>query len=119
MIGTAGDFLHLLEVLRSGGAPLLPADLVREMETIQTGELPLANWPGRGFGLGFTVLHDAEAAQTPESPGTWRLGGAYGHSWFVDPARNLSVVAFTNTAYEGMTGLFTVELCDEIYRGIK
>lgn len=119
MIGTAGDFLHLLEVLRSGGAPLLPADLVREMGTIQTGELPLANWPGRGFGLGFTVLHDPEAAQTPESPGTWRLGGAYGHSWFVDPARKLSVVAFTNTAYEGMAGLFTIELCDEIYRGIK
>ncbi|MGG1658619.1 serine hydrolase domain-containing protein [Brevibacillus sp. NRS-1366] len=119
MIGTAGDFLHLLEVLRNGGDPLLPAELVREMGSIQTGDMPLANWPGRGFGLGFTVLHDPDAGQTSESPGTWRLGGAYGHSWFVDPARKLSVVAFTNTAYEGMSGPFTVALTEAIYQGIK
>ncbi|WP_235440011.1 hypothetical protein [Paenibacillus sp. DMB20] len=35
----------------------------------------------------FTLLKDPAAAQTPESSGTWRMGGTYGHSWFVDPKR--------------------------------
>jgi len=119
MVGSASDFLRLLETLRKGGTPLLPERLVREMTTNQIGDLPMAYWPGRGFGLGFTLLKDPVAADTPESPGTWRMGGTYGHSWFVDPERKLSVVAFTNTALEGMSGQFTVDLCKAVYDGIK
>ncbi|CAH1057453.1 serine hydrolase domain-containing protein [Paenibacillus pseudetheri] len=115
MVGSAGDFLQLLETLRKGGASLLPESLVHDMTTNQIGDLPMAFWPGRGFGLGITVLKDPVAADTPESPGTWRMGGTYGHSWFVDPKQRLSVVAFTNTALEGMSGQFTVDLCDAIY----
>lgn len=119
MVGSAGDFMLLLEALRKGGAPLLPERLVREMTTNQIGELPMAYWPGRGFGLGFTLLKDPAAASTPESPGTWRMGGTYGHSWFVDPALGLSVAAFTNTALEGMSGPFTEELCEAVYAGVR
>lgn len=115
MVGSAGDFLQLLETLRKGGAPLLPESLVHDMTTNQIGDLPMAFWPGRGFGLGITILKDPVAADTSESPGTWRMGGTYGHSWFVDPEQRLSVVAFTNTALEGMSGQFTVDLCDAIY----
>lgn len=119
MVGSAGDFLQLLETLRKGGAPLLPESLVHEMTTNQIGDLPMDYWPGRGFGLGFTLLKDPVAAATPESPGTWRMGGTYGHSWFVDPAKQISAVAFTNTALEGMSGQFTVDLCEAIYEGIR
>lgn len=115
MVGSAGDFLQLLETLRKGGAPLLPESLVREMTTNQIGDLPMPFWPGRGFGLGITVLKDPAAADTAESLGTWRMGGTYGHSWFVDTRQRLSVVAFTNTALEGMSGPFTVDLCNAIY----
>ena len=115
MVGSAGDLLRLLETLRQGGAPLLPAALVAQMSSNQIGELPMAFWPGRGFGLGITVLKDPAAAQSPESVGTWRMGGTYGHSWFVDPQRELSVVAFTNTALEGMAGAFVDQLCHAVY----
>ncbi|WP_427181255.1 serine hydrolase domain-containing protein [Paenibacillus sp. TC-CSREp1] len=118
MIGSAGDFLKLLEVLRQGGHPILPRNLVTEMITNQIGDLPMPYWPGRGFGLGFTLLKDPVAANTPESPGTWRMGGTYGHSWFVDPSEELSVVAFTNTALEGMSGRFTTELCESVYKAL-
>ena len=87
--------------------------------TPQTGtwvvDAELNGKPGRGFGLGFTVLTDPLAAASPESVGTWRMGGTYGHSWFVDPAQELSVVAFTNTALEGMAGPFVTELCQAMY----
>lgn len=85
------------------------------LTTNQIGDLPMPFWPGRGFGLGITVLKDPIAAQTPESVGTWRMGGTYGHSWFVDPVRQLSVVAFTNTALEGMSGAFVGEICQAVY----
>lgn len=119
MIGSAGDFLALLETLRQGGGSLLPKALVAEMTTNQIGDLEMPYWAGRGFGLGFTVLKDPVEAGTPESTGTWRMGGTYGHSWFVDQTEELSVVAFTNTALEGMSGRFTTELCEAVYEGIE
>ncbi|SOE94932.1 CubicO group peptidase, beta-lactamase class C family [Burkholderia sp. D7] len=115
MIGSAGDFMKLLETLRDGKGKLLPQALVDEMGRNQTGELGPPDAPGFGFGLGFSVLRDPVAAGSPESPGTWRWGGAYGHSWFVDRARGLSVVAFTNTLYEGMSGAFVADLRDAVY----
>ena len=66
------------------------------MATDRAPGMDLLPWPGRGFGLGFTVLRDPAAANSPEPAGTWRLGGAYGHSWFVDRANGLTAVAFTN-----------------------
>ena len=88
-----------------GGAPLLKPESVEALTTNAIDDLrvnPVG--PGWGFGLGVAVLKDPVLAESPESAGTWRWGGAYGHSWFVDPARRLSVVALTNTAVAGMNG---------------
>lgn len=115
MVGSAEDFLRLLETLRQGGGQVLPAEWVTALTTNQIGDLPMPFWPGRGFGLGITVLKDPVTAQTPESVGSWRMGGTYGHSWFVDPVRQLSVVTFTNTALEGMSGAFVGEICQAVY----
>lgn len=118
MVGSAPDLLRLLETLRAGGAPLLSSSLVEQMGTNQTANFGPPDAPGFGFGLGFSVLRDAVAAASPEALGTWRWGGAYGHSWFVDPRRALCVVAFTNTLYEGMCGGFVRELRDAVYRAL-
>lgn len=119
MAGTAGDFLRLLEVLRQGRGRLLPDELIAEMGRDHTDGLELPNAPGFGFGLGFSVLRDPQLAASPESPGTWRWGGAYGHAWFVDRAQGLSVVAFTNTLYEGMCGRFVTALRDAVYDAME
>jgi len=115
MAGTAGDFLRFLEALRMPNGVLLPKDIIEEMGKDQTGGRELQDAPGVGFGLGFSVLRDPRLAASPESPGTWRWGGAYGHSWFVDHAQGLSVLAFTNTLYEGMSGRFVNDLRDAVY----
>jgi CubicO group peptidase (beta-lactamase class C family) len=75
----------------------------------------LSDGPGRGFGYGWAVLDDPAAASTPQSKGTIQWGGAYRQSWFVDPTRKLTVVAFTNTAFEGMSGAFPVQIRDAVY----
>ncbi|WP_404651955.1 serine hydrolase domain-containing protein [Raoultella terrigena] len=119
MTGTAEDFLRLLEALRQGGGAILPDELIAEMARDRAENLELPNAPGCGFGLGFSVLRDRTLAASPESEGTWRWGGAYGHSWFVDRARGLSVVAFTNTLYEGMSGRFVGDLRDAVYGALE
>ena len=119
MVGTADDVLRLLEALRTGQDGWLPEHLIAEMAGDQTQGQDLAAGPGLGFGLGFSVLRDPALAHSPESPGTWRWGGAYGHAWWVDRPRGLTVVALTNTLYEGMSGRFVTELRDAVYRGVQ
>lgn len=118
MVGTADDVLRLLEALRTGQDGWLPEHLIAEMARDQTQGQDLAAGPGLGFGLGFSVLRDPALAQSPESQGTWRWGGAYGHAWWVDRPRELTVVALTNTLYEGMSGRFVTELRDAVYGDI-
>lgn len=120
MAGTAPDMLRLLEVVRGGGGPILSAPTAAAMMHNQIGELPVdISGPGWGFGFGGAVLLDPALANTPQSEGTWRWGGVYGHTWFVDPARGLTVVAMSNTAVEGMAGQYTIDLRDAIYRGLQ
>lgn len=119
MVGSADDLMRFLETLRGGGTPILGPAGVAQMARNHTGPLGPPDAPGWGYGLGFSVLHDPVPTGTPESVGTWRWGGAYGHSWFVDPARELSVVALTNTLYEGMHGAFVNELRDAVYATLE
>lgn len=120
MVGTASEILRLLETLRRGGGELMTADLVSEMARDQIAEIDIEGSPGLGYGLGFSVLRDNKAAGTAEPVGTWRWGGAYGHSWFSDPHNGLTAVTLTNTAFEGMsgTGRFSADLSRAIYASI-
>ncbi|MDF2694796.1 MAG: hypothetical protein K0S65_3179 [Labilithrix sp.] len=118
MNGTAIEVARLLETVRRGGGSLLPEKAARAMMTNQIGDLPIVLGPGWGFGFGGAVLVDRDAANTPQSPGTWTWGGAWGHNWFVDPALRLVAVALTNTALEGMMGLFPSAVRDAIYASL-
>jgi len=116
MVGTAPDFMRFLEAIRAGGAPILKTETMELAARNHIGDLPReekdAGWR---FGLISAVLADPAAADTPQSPGTLQWGGIYGHSWFVDRARDLSVVAFTNTAVEGCLGEFPKEIVRAVY----
>ena len=115
MAGTASDILMFLEAIRNGGAPLLHPETLRVMTTDQVGAGAETQGPGWGFGFGWAILDDPRIAGTPQSKGTLQWGGAYGHSWFIDPSQQLTVVALTNTAFEGMSGQFPLELRDAVY----
>ncbi|MBM7118401.1 serine hydrolase domain-containing protein [Archangium primigenium] len=114
MVGTAGDFLKFLEAIRKGGAPVVKPATAAQMMANQVGPLETQG-PGWGFGFGGAVLGDPARAKSVQSAGTWQWGGAYGHSWFVDPERRLTVVALTNTSFEGMSGAFPAALIQALY----
>jgi CubicO group peptidase (beta-lactamase class C family) len=113
MAGTASDVLKFLETLRAGG--LLQPKTQSDMFKVQALTHEQAEGPGWEFGFGGAVLVDPTVAATPQAPGTLQWNGAYGHKWFIDPANALTVVALTNTAFEGMTGRFTVDVRNAVY----
>ncbi|MFS2068360.1 serine hydrolase domain-containing protein [Pseudomonas sp. CT11-2] len=115
MAGTADDILIFLEAIRNGGAPILKSETVAIMMRDQVGPQAATQGPGWGFGYGWAVLSDPRLASTPQAKGTLQWGGVYGHTWFIDPVNQLSVVALTNTAFEGMVGQFVNDLRDAIY----
>jgi CubicO group peptidase (beta-lactamase class C family) len=115
MAGAAPDLLRFFETIRMGGGDILGGATVEQMIANQVGPEAQAYGPGWGFGFGWAVLDDPGLAATPQSKGTIQWAGVYGHTWFVDPAQALSVVAFTNTAFEGMSGAFPLDVRDAIY----
>ena len=116
MIGTASDYMLFLEAIRNGGGAVLSACSAAAFvaDAVPTLDLGPTD-PGWGFGLGVAVLRNPSAAGTPMRAGSWQWCGLYGTSFWVDPFMGLSVVALTNTAFEGMNGAFTRDLICAAY----
>ncbi|SHO64409.1 CubicO group peptidase, beta-lactamase class C family [Pseudoxanthobacter soli DSM 19599] len=116
MIGTAGDILAFLEALRTGGGAILTPGSAALFGTPAIGRDEIdPEKPGWTFGVGAAVLIDPAPTATPQPAGTFAWGGAYGHSWFVDPVNGVTVVALTNTAIAGMAGAFPDGIRDAVY----
>lgn len=120
MAGTAKDFVRFLEAVRRGGAPILSLASARAMMSNQIGALRIDIEPtgGWAFGFGGAVLMNPNQAGTPQSTGTWKWGGVYGHHWFVDPVKELTLVSLSNTTPEGFVGAYANELLSAVYASI-
>jgi CubicO group peptidase (beta-lactamase class C family) len=118
MAGTAPDMLRFFEMFRRGSDAILRASTMEQMLSLSVGSAAQTWGPGWGFGLGWAVLEDPALAATPQARGTIQWGGVYGHSWFVDRANSLTLVALTNTAFEGMIGSFSTDIRDAVYRAL-
>jgi len=116
MLGTADDYLKLLECLRLGGAPLLNSVSTAALLSNAIGKVTLK---GRGagwtFGLGPVILADPLAAGQRQGAGTWSWCGVYGSHYWVDPVSEISLVVLTNTAVAGAWGRFADALVEAVY----
>lgn len=116
MAGTASDFLRFLEVLRTGGAPILKTETVEAALQNHVGNAREDDAPGAGFGYLSAIYTDPARTEAPYSVGTARWGGLYGHSWFIDRAAGLSVICLSNTAVEGCLGRYPDDIAEAVYR---
>ncbi len=115
-VGTAPDLLRFLEALRQGGGRVLQPDTVAMGFANQIGNLERRPRDvGQRFGFFGAVVADPVAAKSPAAAGTVRWGGSYGHEWFIDRHNALTVVGFTNTAFEGCNGQYTVDIRNAVY----
>lgn len=109
MVGTIADFHSFLEMLRTR----------HSLATMLTDQIPSITSPilgdGWGYGYGVAVLRDPIAAAVPMNAGTVRWGGAYGHSWWIDPVARISAVLMSNTAFEGMSGQIRTDLFHAVH----
>lgn len=116
MAGTIDDYLKFLETIRTGGKPILKPETAKLLTENATGELEINGGnSGIGFTLGASIIKNPEKAKTPQSVGTIAWGGVYGHSYFVDPQKKLTMICLTNTAIAGMTGDFPNAIVKAIY----
>ena len=106
MNGKALDVVRMLDAVRAGGAPILSKETTQQMMSNQIGPLRILFDPtgNTAFGFGGSILLDPAASGSALSPGSWQWGGVWGHSWFVDPTRKLTILNLTNTTLEGMAG---------------
>lgn len=117
LLGTADDYLRLLECLRMGGAPLLTPASTAALLGNALGDLPMASrGPGWGFGLGPAVLTDPDAAGHVQGVGMWGWCGLFGCHYWVDPQAQLSLVVMTNTSVAGAWGTLADGVVKAIYR---
>jgi CubicO group peptidase (beta-lactamase class C family) len=114
MSASAPDLLKMFEAIRRGGAPVLEATTAAEMFRNQAEGLTVFG-PGFGFGFGGGLLLDPVTLKSPHSPGTLFWGGVYGHSWFVDPVKKLTVVVLTDVPPGGKAGEFHDRIRDAVY----
>lgn len=112
MSGSAMDVARFLDGIRAGGAPIVSRETSHAMMSNQIGPLSLFFYPtgSTAFGFGGSILTDPAARESPLSAGSCAWGGVWGHSWFVDPARRMTIVNLTNTTLEGMTGQTTRDI---------
>jgi CubicO group peptidase (beta-lactamase class C family) len=115
MVGTADDYMKLLEELRTAKGTILSRSSLAGMTENQIGGMPATWEPGWGFSFCAAVLTDPSTAKTPHSKGTIQWGGAYGNHWFIDPEKKLSLVELTNTTLEGRSGQFSNSVIKAVY----
>jgi CubicO group peptidase (beta-lactamase class C family) len=114
MAGTAGDLMKLLEAIRAGDI-LKPATRASALAN-QIGRVGMRPTDaGKRFGFLGTIVADPATAKPRAPVGTVDWGGAWGHNWIIDPKSKISVVTYTNTAFEGCNGQFRDDIFGAIY----
>ncbi len=114
LVSTLGDYARFCWMLAEGGA--LDGARILEPETVAlmrtnvltdamrvgvTGNLETAETAGRGFGLGFGVIFDAQASSTPYGQGTYFWGGLAGTWFWIDPENDLFFIGMIQRFGQG------------------
>jgi len=96
LYSTAADLAKLYAMMlrggKAGGKQILSAAAVKQMTSLQTGELDCGFTPGMGYGFGWAVVQKPQGVHEMLSPGTFGHGGAFGTQVWIDPKRDFFVI---------------------------
>ena len=89
LFSTASDYYRFCRMLLDGGRfegkTLLKPETVRQMTTVQSGDVKTGFTPGNGWGIGVCVVREPRGITAMLSKGTFGHGGAFGTQAWVDP----------------------------------
>lgn len=93
---TIDDYAAFLQMMLNGGTynghRLLKPETVQLITQNQMGDV---NQGVNKFGLGFSIVTPAAAAQTGQTAGSYEWGGIFGTDYWVDPTEKLVVLLYT------------------------
>jgi len=96
LYSTANDLVRFYQMVLNGGdlnsKRILSAAAVKEMTSLQTGELETGFTPGCGWGLGFCLVQKPQGATAMVAPGSFGHGGAFGTQGWIDPKNEMIFV---------------------------
>ena len=96
LFSTGSDLAKLYQAMLNqgkwGDASILSSDGVKQMTTLQTGDIPCGFTPGMGFGFGWAVIKEPQGVHAMLSRGTYGHGGAFGTQGWIDPQQDLFVI---------------------------
>jgi CubicO group peptidase (beta-lactamase class C family) len=102
LFSTAADYLRFQRmILNEGtldGKRYLKPESVRQMTTLQSGDLKTGFTPGHGWGLAWCVVREPQGVTKWLSPGSFGHGGAYGTQAWIDPQRGVALLLLVQRA---------------------
>lgn len=91
LFSTAADLDRFYQMILGGGQldgkRIVSEESVRQMTSVQTGDLVTGFTPGNGWGLGWCIVRQPQGVTAMLSPGTFGHGGAYGTEAWIDPVK--------------------------------
>ena len=91
LFSTAADMARFYHMVLAGGEfdgkRILSADAVKQMTSVQSGDVVTGFTPGNGWGLGWCVVRQPQGVSEALSPGSFGHGGKYGTQGWIDPER--------------------------------
>ena len=89
LISCAQDLMRFYQCILDGGryrhGRLLSESAVKQITSVQTGDMKTGFVPGSGWGLGWSIVTQPQGVTKMLSKGTFGHGGAYGTQGWVDP----------------------------------
>ena len=102
LFSTATDYSKFARmILHSGeldGKRYLKPESVKEMTTIQSGDLVTGFTPGCAWGLGWCVVREPQGVSEALSPGSFGHGGVFGTQAWIDPLKNRTYILMVQRA---------------------
>ncbi|MEX2186642.1 MAG: serine hydrolase domain-containing protein [Pirellulales bacterium] len=102
LFSTAADYAKFCQMILGGGQfagrRYLNSKTVKQMTTVQTGDLKTGFTEGNGWGLGWCVVRKPQGVTEVLSPGTHGHGGAYGTQAWIDPEKKRIYVLMVQRA---------------------
>jgi CubicO group peptidase (beta-lactamase class C family) len=91
LFSTAGDYLKFAQMIlnggESGGRRYLKEETVKQMTSVQSGDLTTGFTPGNAWGLGWCIARQPQGVTAALSPGSFGHGGLFGTQAWIDPVK--------------------------------
>lgn len=92
LFSTAGDFGKFSQMILRGGEAdgkrYLKEESVKQMTTVQSGDLVTGFTPGNAWGLGWCIVREPQGVSAALSSGSFGHGGKNGTQAWIDPVKN-------------------------------